>query len=76
MLLEILNVALVLFRLSSVENVPRLRRLPVEPSFFFEYKRYSPDLSLRIMPPEMPPPAQALPAPNPASSPLQGQLAP
>jgi len=34
---------------TSVENVPRLRRLPVEASFFLEYKRYSPVLSFRII---------------------------
>lgn len=33
----------------SVRNVPRFRRLPVLGSFFREYKRYPPDLSLRIM---------------------------
>src|SRR6266508_5024118 len=30
-------------------NVPRLRRLPLFGSFFREYSRYSPDLSLRII---------------------------
>ena len=34
---------------SSVVNVPRLRRLPVDSLFLREYKRYSPDLSLRII---------------------------
>jgi hypothetical protein len=29
--------------------VPRLRRLPVGSLFFREYRRYSPDLSLRII---------------------------
>jgi hypothetical protein len=38
---------------SNVENVPRLRRLPVEASFFREYRRNSPDFSLRIMDPGM-----------------------
>jgi len=35
---------------SIVVNVPRLRRLPVEASFFLEYRRYCPDLSFRIIP--------------------------
>lgn len=30
--------------------MPRLRRLPVDGSFFLEYKRNWPDLSFRIMP--------------------------
>jgi len=38
---------------SSVENVPRLRRFP-EASFLREYRRYCPDLSLRIMSGVMP----------------------
>src|SRR5215813_3182327 len=32
-----------------VRNVPRFRRLPVLGLRFREYRRYSPDLSLRIM---------------------------
>jgi len=35
--------------LSSDENVPRLRRLPVLEFFFREYSRYSPDFNLRII---------------------------
>ena len=38
------------FACSREEKVPRLRRLPVAPSFLREYKRNCPDLSLRIMP--------------------------
>jgi hypothetical protein len=34
---------------ASEEKVPRFRRLPVFVSFFREYRRYSPDFSLRIM---------------------------
>src|SRR5215211_8816549 len=34
---------------SRVLNVPRFRRLPVFGSFFTEYRRYLPDLSLRII---------------------------
>ena len=34
---------------ASDENVPRLRRLPVLGFFFREYRRNSPDFSLRIM---------------------------
>ena len=49
-LLEVLNFLLVLLGFSSVENVPRLRRFPVDSSFFLEYNRYSPDFSFRIMP--------------------------
>jgi hypothetical protein len=35
------------------ENVPRFLRLPVFAFFFREYRRYSPDFSLRIMPQKM-----------------------
>lgn len=34
---------------SSVSNVPRFRLFPVLGSFFREYSRYHPDLSLRII---------------------------
>src|ERR1044071_6180610 len=37
------------FAASSDLNVPRFFRLPVLGSFFFEYKRYSPDFSFRII---------------------------
>lgn len=43
--------------------MPKLRRLPVRRSFLREYKRYSPDLSLRIIEIRMPEPKQALPRP-------------
>src|SRR5215469_12840921 len=36
------------FAFSIVLNVPRFLRLPVLVSFLREYKRYSPDFSLRI----------------------------
>src|SRR5262249_21005343 len=34
---------------SRVAKVPRFRRLPVRGSSFLEYRRYSPDLSFRII---------------------------
>jgi hypothetical protein len=42
------------FAFSKLENVPRLRRFPVDSSFLREYRRYSPDLSLRIIEEWMP----------------------
>ncbi len=38
-----------LFAPASEENVPKFRRLPVLGFFLREYRRYSPDFSLRIM---------------------------
>jgi hypothetical protein len=38
-----------LIRIFTVANVPRLRRVPIDSLFFHEYRRYSADLSLRII---------------------------
>jgi hypothetical protein len=49
MLREELHLAFVLPRLLKRGKRPRLRRLPVDSLLLREYKRYSPDLSLRII---------------------------